>query len=377
MAMRVLTQIAIILALAAAGGGIWYGWQQWEPGGQSAAAQTGGRGGGPLAVQVLPARLGNVTDSVEAVGTARANESVVVTAKQPGNVAVIAFKEGQRVRTGELLIGLETREREADLDQAQAEFEQVMAMRDDARQRLDRARSLRGGGNVTEARIDELDAALRAAEGRVHAAEARVRALQARLDDVRIVAPFAGRVGLRQVSLGALIQSGAPITTLDDVSRIKLDFSVPETFVGRLRLGLTVFARSDAFPKRAFEGSITAIDTRVDPVTRAVRVNALFDNPDETLKPGMFLSVELVLEKRDNVILVPEEAIVPEGTRHFVFVVRDGRLRRTEVKLGARLEGEVEVVQGLAAGAEVVVRGVQRARDGQAVTVQPLARPTS
>ncbi|MBI4184644.1 MAG: efflux RND transporter periplasmic adaptor subunit [Proteobacteria bacterium] len=375
--MRVLTQIAIILALAAAGGGIWYGWQQWEPGGQSAAAQTGGRGGGPLAVQVLPARLGNVTDSVEAVGTARANESVVVTAKQPGNVAVIAFKEGQRVRTGELLIGLETREREADLDQAQAEFEQVMAMRDDARQRLDRARSLRGGGNVTEARIDELDAALRAAEGRVHAAEARVRALQARLDDVRIVAPFAGRVGLRQVSLGALIQSGAPITTLDDVSRIKLDFSVPETFVGRLRLGLTVFARSDAFPKRAFEGSITAIDTRVDPVTRAVRVNALFDNPDETLKPGMFLSVELVLEKRDNVILVPEEAIVPEGTRHFVFVVRDGRLRRTEVKLGARLEGEVEVVQGLAAGAEVVVRGVQRARDGQAVTVQPLARPTS
>jgi membrane fusion protein (multidrug efflux system) len=201
--------------------------------------------------------------------------------------------------------------------------------------------------------------------------------LDARLDDVRITAPFDGRVGLRQVSLGALVQPGAPVTTLDDLSRVKLDFSIPENYLGKLREGLAVEARTPAFPTRVFVGRVTAIDTRVDPVTRAVRVNALFDNPDEALKPGLFIAVELALDKRENALVIPEEALVPEAARQFVFVVRDNRAIRVEVKLGTRIQGEVEVAEGLKSGEVVIVRGTSRVRPNMPVTARPFQRPAS
>lgn len=374
--MRLVSQAAVIVVLAGVGGGGWYVWQQWSDSQRSATAQTAGqRGGAAISVDVAPARTGTVVDKAESVGTVRANESLTITAKQVGNVAVIGFEEGQRVVAGQVLIELETRERKADIDQAKSDLEQSKALRDDARSRLDRARQLRSSGNVTEARLDELEAAFRAADARVRSAEARIRALDARLDDVRLTAPFDGRVGLRQVSLGALVQPGTVVTTLDDISRVKLDFSVPEVFLGRLEPGLKVVARTPAFPGRTFTGDVSVVDTRVDPATRAVRVNALFDNPDEALKPGMFLNVELVLERRDNAVLLPEEAVVPEGARQFVFVVKDSRAQRTEVKLGTRQQGTVEIASGVAPGDLVIVRGVQRVRHGQPVNPRPA--PTS
>jgi membrane fusion protein (multidrug efflux system) len=318
-----------------------------------------------------------VFEKAEAIGTARANESVTITAKQTGNVAVIGFQEGQRVRAGAVLIELENRERRADLDQSKNELDQARATRDDARQKLERSNQLKGTGAVTQARIDEQEAALRLAEARVRAAEARIRSVDARLDDVRITAPFDGRVGLRMISLGALLQPGTVVTTLDDLSRIKLDFSVPENFLGKLRVGLPVFARSAAFPGRTFEGRVSVIDSRIDPVTRAVRVNAEFENPGETLKPGLFLNVELALETRDNARLVPEEAIVGEGNKQYVFVVRDGRAVRTEIRAGARLRGEVEIAEGVNAGDLVIVRGVSRVRHNQPVAARPYQRPAS
>ena len=244
-------------------------------------------------------------------------------------------------------------------------------MRDDTRQKLERARQLKSTGAITQARVDELDSQLRAAEARVRSGEARTRSLDARLEDTRILAPFDGRVGMRQISVGTLLLPGTAITTLDDLSRIKLDFSIPENFLGKLRSGLAVFARSGAYPGRLFEGTVTVIDTRVDPVTRAVRVNAVFDNRDEALKPGMFITVELALERRDNAILVDEEALVPEGARQYVFVVRDNRAVRVEVKLGNRQQGTVEVVEGLKAGEQVIVRGTSRVRPNQSVTPRP------
>jgi membrane fusion protein (multidrug efflux system) len=180
------------------------------------------------------------------------------------------------------------------------------------------------------------------------------------------------------VSVGSLLVPGTAITTLDDLSRIKLDFSIPENFLGRLRTGLPVFARSAAYPNRVFEGRVSVVDTRVDPVTRAVRVNALFDNLDEALKPGMFVTVELALERRENALLIDEEALVPEGARQYVFVVRDNRAVRTEIKLGNRQQGTVEIVEGLKAGDQVIVRGTSRVRPNQPVAPRPFRQqPTS
>ena len=362
--MRLITQAAVVVVLAGLGGGAWYVWQNRMDGGAASNPNQPGRGSGALiTVDVLPARNGTVIERTESVGTARANESVTVTAKQAGIVTQINFVEGQRVRAGAALAELEAGERRADLDQARAQ-------RNEIRQRLDRARQLRPGGNVAEARLDEL-------ESQLHAADARVRAMDARLEDSRIVAPFDGRVGLRQVSLGALVQPGTPVTTLDDVSKIKFEFAVPETVLAQLAVGLNVIARTSAFPDRTFEGKVSVIDTRVDPSTRAVRVNALFDNKDEILKPGLFLNVELALARRENATLIREEALLAEGLRQFVFVVEGDRVKRREVKLGVRLQGEVEILQGVAAGALVVVRGVQRVRDGQTVNTRPFGPPAS
>jgi membrane fusion protein (multidrug efflux system) len=376
--MRLLTQVAIIAVLGAAGFGGYLYWQQTQATQPGTAAPAGQRPAGPpMTVEVAPVRTGVVFEKAEAVGTARANESVTITAKQTGFVASFTFDEGQPVKAGQILVELETRERKADVDQARNDLDQARATRDDARQKLERARQLKATGAITQAKVDELDQLLRGAEARVRSAEARTRSLDARLDDVRIVAPFDGRVGMRQVSVGALLQPGTAITSLDDLSRIKLDFSIPENFLGKLRPGLSVFARSSAYVGRVFEGTVAVVDTRVDPVTRAVRVNALFENRDELLKPGMFITVELALERRENALLIDEEALVPEGARQYVFVVRDNRAIRAEVKLGNRQQGNVEVVEGLKAGDQVIVRGTSRVRPNQPVTARPFQRPTT
>jgi len=371
--MRVVTQAVVVAALVGLGGGAFYVWKDRQA--SSAAATPAPRAQTVQVVEVTTARMGTVVEQSESVGTARANESVVITAKQTGNVAIIGFEEGQKVNANHILIELENKERRADLDQARADLEQSRAARDEIRQSLDRAKQLRASGNVTEARLDQLESQFRAAEGRVRSMEARIRSVDARLDDVRLNAPFAGRVGLRQVSIGALVQPGTTITTLDDVSKIKVDFNVPEIFLGRLRPDLEVVAKSSAYPGKTFIGKVTAIDTRIDPATRSVKVNAMFDNPNEELRPGLFLSVEIVLEKREAV-LVAEEAVLAEGIKHFVFVVKDNKIERREIKLNQRLPGEVEVASGLKADEVVVARGIQRVRHNQTVNPKPL-RPNS
>ena len=371
--MRIVYQALMVVGLGALGVGGWYAAQQW---GSTGATANPARVSGPVAVEVVTARTGTVREAVESVGTARANESVTITAKQAGNVEKINFGEGERVRAGAVLVELEAKERRAELDQSRADLEQSRAQRDEIKQRLDRSKQLRGTGSVTEARLDELESQLRAAEGRIRANEAKVRAMDARLDDNRITAPFEGRVGMRQLSLGALVQPGTMITTLDDVSKIKLDFAVPENFLGKLRPGLRVLARTPAFVGRSFEGVVSVIDSRVDPATRAVRVNALFENPDDSLKPGMFLSVELALAERHDAVIVPEEVLVAEGGRQYLFVVNDSRAARREVKTGQRFTGEVEIVEGLRPGEQVIARGVQKVRHNQPVAATPL-RPVS
>ncbi|MFM7346186.1 MAG: efflux RND transporter periplasmic adaptor subunit [Tagaea sp.] len=375
--MRVVTQLGVIVVLGVAGAGGWYAYKEYG-GGATAATQR--QAPPPPAVEFVTPTPKRVIDKAEAVGTARANESVTLTTRQTGTVSRILFQEGQTVRQGQALVELESRERAADMDSVRAEIAQARAAADEIRQQLDRTRALRATGNAPEARVDQLESQLRAAEGRIRQNESRLRAADARLDDFRIVAPFEGRVGLRQVSVGALLQPGTVVTTLDDVRTIKVDFSIPEQFLGVLRQGLSVTATTPAFAGRPFVGTVTAIDTRVDPATRAVRLNATFDNADGSLKPGMFLNVGLAVATRDNALVVPEDALVAEGARQFVFVVSDGRSMRREVKLGLRQQGEVEIVEGVAAGDQIIVRGLQRVRHNapvRATAFRPQTAPTS
>jgi membrane fusion protein (multidrug efflux system) len=182
-------------------------------------------------------------------------------------------------------------------------------------------------------------------------------------------APFAGRVGLRRVSLGSLVGPATVITTLDDTRTIKLDFDVPETALSHLATGLKVVAHSAAWPDVSFEGTVESIDTRVDPISRTLTVRALVPNAEYLLRPGMFLRVEL-LRHDVTALMVPEQAIVPEQSRQFVFVVGEGGMvAKRQVRIGRRRPGQVEVVDGVAAGEDVVVEGTQKAQDGARVQI--------
>ncbi|UFN51011.1 efflux RND transporter periplasmic adaptor subunit [Roseomonas sp. OT10] len=370
--MRKSSQLLILTALAGLGAG-WHFYGDrvglprplallgLEP---AARATASGNANAPIGVVVAPVRTGTVAERTESVGTVRARDAVTVTAKVTGMVTAIRFQEGQKVKEGEPLVLLDDAALRAELDQARA-------MLDDARSQLNRAQRLVAGQSIAEQRVDTLAAVARQAEG-------RVRQNEAKINELRITAPFAGRVGLKQVSLGALIQPGTAVTTLDDLSRVRVEFSIPEIYVARVHAGSKVTARSAAYGERRFVGQVAVADTRVDTATRTVRLVSEFDNADEALKPGMFLTVELLLEERPDALLIPEEALDPVGDRAFVFVVRDNRAKRVEVALGQRLPGEVEVLRGVAVGEPVVVRGIQRLRPDAPVRVtETMARPTS
>ena len=368
--MRILAQVSVIAVLGAAGYG---GWAYWDHARTSAAtgaegtvAGAGGArrpGGAPaLSVDVMPVVKTSVLEMIEAVGTAHSNEAVTITVKESGLVTRLNFTEGQTVAAGHVLAEFDTRERRAEIDIQRA-------MVDEANRALSRARQLQSRGNVAEARVDELETQARTAEARLKGAEAR-------LDNLRVIAPFAGRVGLRQVSLGALVQPGAVITTLDDTSRLKVEFNVPETLMGRLKPGLAVTARTAAFGAREYIGTVAVVDTRIDAVSRSVRVQSDVPNPDDSLRPGMFMTVELVIGQRANALVVPEQAVILQGERKYVFAVRGGRAIRVPVETGVRRAGQVEIVNGLDTGESVIVTGLQRVRDGQFVQTLP-ATPRS
>lgn len=215
---------------------------------------------------------------------------------------------------------------------------------------------------VSESELEQMEA-------RRDADQAAVNAAQSRLNHTVIRAPFTGQLGLRRVSLGSIVNPLTVITTLDDTSQIKLDFDVPEVFMARLSLGLTVNARSAAWPDLVFQGRVISIDTRVDPVSRTIIVRAILPNDQGRLRPGMFLTVSLLKEDIQS-LLVPEQAIVPERSKQFVFVVGEGDVvERREVTTGRRRPGEVEILDGLADGERVIIEGTQKVRPGQTVRI--------
>jgi membrane fusion protein (multidrug efflux system) len=309
-------------------------------------------------VIAVPVRVEPLAVEIEALGTAHANESVDVTAKVSNLVAAIRFAEGQQVRRGDLLVELDGAEARAELAIAEAAYTE-------SRSQYERSRELYTTKVLSQSQLDQIEASLKANEARVAVAQSRLR-------DTMIRAPFAGRVGLRRVSVGSLVSPGTVITTLDDTSTIKLDFTIPETFLAAVSPGLAITARSVAFPGQSFGGEVASVDSRVDPSTRSVTVRALVPNPSRLLKPGMFLTVRLARGAEDALV-VPEQALVPEQGDVFVYVVADGAAQKRLVRTGQRRVGEVQVVQGLAAGELIVTEGTQKLRDG--APVELVARP--
>ncbi len=328
---------------------------------QTAATRPAG-GPPPLPVDAVPVRRMDITRTIEAVGTAQANEAVTITAKATGIVERLNFQESQNVKAGVILVELEAAESSANIGA-------LRAARDAARMSYDRAKQLIESKVVAQARLDELS---KAYDG----AEARLRAEQAKFSDSVIRAPFSGKLGLRKVSLGALVRPGDVITTLDDTSVIKLEFEVPETVLGGVALGNTVSARASSMPNRKFDGTVTTIDSRIDPATRAVRIRAQIPNGDDALKPGMFMTVALSVGRVPDALVVPEESLLAQGGEQFVFVIRDGKAARTRVTVGQRLPGLAQITNGLTPDDQVAVTGLQQLRDGSRVRpAQPPGTP--
>ncbi len=347
------TPISIAVAVVCAGWAI-YATQHRPTAGTASGPAAGPRNAAPTFVSTAPVRSERVSQKLEALGNARANESVDVTSKTSNIVSAVMFRDGERVKRGQVLVQLDDAQVRADVAEAEAALT-------DSQAQYNRSRELLNTQVLSKAQFDQLEAKL-------NADRARLAAANARLEDTVIRAPFSGRVGLRRVSVGSLISPGSVITTLDDTSVIKLDFAVPENFVAALREGLAVRASAPAFPGRTFTGKVASIDSRVDMATRSVTVRALLANDDGALRPGMFLNVVLANDERDALV-IPEEALSPEAERQYVFVVNDDKVERREVRIGSRRPGSVEIVGGLNAGEQVIVEGTQKVRDGATVRV--------
>lgn len=349
-------QIAVIAVLGGAAVGVW----RYGPVGEPAAeARRGGDRRAPEVV-VEAARSEPVERAISAVGVARPVRSVRLASAATGRVASVGVSGGEQVAAGALVLSLEDGTERAALAEAEAEAERAAAA-------LRRFESLAEDGRVPENRIEEARAEQAAA------AAARAAAAKA-LADRRLRAPFAGVVGFTDAEIGAWVEAGDAVVTLDDLSKLDVEFFAPERFFSGIAIGARVRATTDALPGETLSGAVDAIDRRIDPATRSFRARARIRNPDGRVPAGAFLRVRLVLERRQSVT-APEEAVVIDGGAPVVLVAApDGeggwRADRRPVTLGQRLPGAVEIVSGVEAGELLVTRGVQKARDGAALRVR-------
>jgi membrane fusion protein (multidrug efflux system) len=343
--------VAVLAFLVLGGGGYWYVENARSAGD---AAGGGRRGDGAAKVETRTVGAATLSRRIEAVGTTKARQAVDIVAMASGRVVGVEFRPGSLVEAGDVLLRLDEVSEQAAVDEAAAELSQTDLA-------LERAKKLLSNNTVAQATIDQLDATHRAAQARLDAARKQ-------LAEREVKAPFAGKVGLQAVDVGARVDDDTTLTTLDDLGEVEIDFSVPELFYGAVEKGQTVRATAAAFEDRVFEGEIRTIDSRVDPVSRAFQARAAVANPDLALPAGMFMHVELILERREALV-VPEEALLAAGDRVQLFVVEDGKAARRDVTIGQREYGMVEITEGLAAGEQVVVSGLQRLRPDAAVEV--------
>ena len=323
-------------------------------------AACGSQGGGPpkgaaMPVIVAKAESQNVTQEVFSVGTLAAWERVVLQSEIDGIVEEILFEEGQEVAKGELLFKVDEAKLQASLAEAKANFELASA-------NIKRNEDLFKKKTISRREYDQSVAEYRATK-------AAVQRLEQDAADARIVAPFPGEMGARLISPGQLVQKGETLSSVVSVVDLKLELSVPERYLAALKKDLNVSVSVSAYPGKKITGTVFFVSPEVDPKTRTVLVKAKVPNQERLLKPGMLANAGIVVEERENAIVIPESALVPQKEKSFVFLVEsDDTVSRQEVMLGARLAGEVEIRSGVDLGRLVVIEGVQKIGPGAKVS---------
>ncbi len=342
--------------------------QQGAPGGPGGAAgrRGGGFGAGPAQVSLASVTPRTFTDDIEVLGVAKGRQSVTLTAATTQLVDRVHFADGQSVPRGAILVELRNTEQDASLVQAQA----ALVEADRAYQRY---KTLGQQGWASKAQIDQYEAAYKSAQASVSVAKARQ-------NDRMIRAPFAGVVGLSDVTPGALVNPGAPIVTLDDLSTVRVDFQVPERYLSQIHEGQAITAKVDAFPGETIRGRIAKLDTRIDERTRAITARAEFPNPSHRLKPGMMVRVGVARGVRQG-LSAPESAVSVQGDSAFVYVLhaqgQGTTVEQRPVITGARQDGVVEITDGVKAGDRIVADGLNKLQPGQPVRVVGQGRPAA
>lgn len=325
-----------------------------------AAGPPGPPGNLAVAVETAPVTAGPVREEVSAVGTLRSNESVVVRPEISGRIARLEFDEGKPVRKGQMLVALDDSVYAAELQQAKAN----LALQSSNYERtVELARDNFVSANAKDQALNNL-----------RVAEASLALAQARLAKTRILAPFSGIIGIRQVSVGDYVKEGQDLASLEDISSLKIDFRIPELFLTNLRRGQGIEVQTDAFPGKTFAAVLDAIDPLVDQNGRSLVLRGRLKNTEGTLRPGMFVRTRLIIAERPTALTIPEEALVPVGTSQYVFRVSGGKVERIKVDTGVRRAGRVEIASGLSQGDVVVTAGQIKLRDG--VEVRSGGSPT-
>lgn len=377
MASKAIHTAVAVVGIAAASGAAW--WYQNKPSapanpvvasGPGRAAPAAGANGPARAPSVEVARVEvmRLTDEAQAVGSLRSRQSVILRPEVSGRVTRLNFRDGERVRRGQLLVQMDDQLPLAQVQQAQAELSI-------ARANHKRNQELVAQGFISQRSVDESSANLQVSQAKLALAQAQAARL-------RIVAPFDGITGIRSINVGDYLKDGADVVNLEDMEAIFVDFRLPERFQAKIRRGQRALVETDALPGRKFGALVLAVDPLVDANGRSIGVRGCIDNRALLLRPGMFARVTAVFGERDNARVIPEEAIIPQGGRQFVIRLSDGPdasakvAQRVEVKLGLRRPGRVEITEGLQEGDLVVTAGHQRVqRDGMAVRVIELGKP--
>jgi membrane fusion protein (multidrug efflux system) len=297
------------------------------------------------------------------VGSLRSDESVTLRPEVAGRVNAILFKEGQNVRQGMTLVRLDPAINAAEVQQAKANL--VLA-----KSKYDRAVELSQRNFISGQAKDE-------AENNLRVAEAAVALVEARLAKTEIKAPFSGVIGLRVVSVGDYVKEGADMVNLESIDPLKVDFRVPETYMRQVQPGQTLTVTLDALPGRKFDGKVLAVNPLIDAAGRSVVIRAIVRNADTSLRPGMFTRVNLITKDQQDALVIPEQAIVPQGDEQFVFRIVDGKAARVRVDIGQRRDGKVEVLKGLDLNDMVVTAGQLKLREGMPVTISTAPGPAS
>jgi len=307
-----------------------------------------------VSVKTAIIALAEFRDAVEAIGTSRANEQVLITSKYSDLVEDISFQDGQTVKKGDILVRLNSQEEAARVKELQANLAESVAQ-------LNRFQDLFEKKATSKSLVDQQEA-------KTKAIAAQLLIAKIKFDDFTIKAPFSGVLGFREISLGAFINVGDVIASLDDLSVIKVDFSVPERYLTTVAIGQAIEATNTAYRSKVFTGKITSIASRIDPVTRTLKVRAEIPNVDHKLRAGMLLSLQVV-RNIEQILQVPESAVIPIEDKHFVYIVEAGKAIMKQLEIGRRHRGFVEVLSGVDVGTEVVIEGALKLRDGTNVSV--------